>query len=252
METVKTSSSPLPERRPAILTRVPGHEDIELIRYYDRMLGYYENCEPESKRWFVDHARPDWVILDCGANIGYYSILFSRLCRHGRVYAFEPTDTADMLVDNLSHCGALHNVEVLRIALGAKPGNFEDAIFRIWGEPAERRIYPFTTIDAFVAERRLFVHAIKIDVDSFDLEVLKGAEQTLVEQDPYVMVELNHALSQRQQSVPEALHYMAKLGYGQCESYDRENFLFKRTAARSDPEVEITVRFPVPRGRTTQ
>jgi FkbM family methyltransferase len=243
MRLTKTVASNVSGPKPPIVTRVPGHQDVELVRYYDQFLGYYENCEPETKRWFVEYAQPDWVILDCGANIGYYSILFSRLCPDGRVYAFEPTETADMLLDNLKHCGALHNVEVLRLALGSKSGDLEDAIFRIWGEAAERRIYPFTTIDAFVAQRGLVVDSIKIDVDSFDLEVLKGAQQTLVEQDPYVMVELNHALSVRQQSVGEALHYMTRLGYRECESYDRENFLFKRKAARRAAGAEITVRF---------
>jgi FkbM family methyltransferase len=250
MRSAKTVTSDTSEPRPPIVTRVPGHQDVELIRYYDQFLGYYENCEPETKRWFVEHVQPDWVILDCGANIGYYSILFSRLCPNGRVYAFEPTETADMLIDNLKHCGALHNVDVLRFALGAQRGDFEDAIFRIWGAAPERRVYPFTTIDVFVAERRLVVNAIKIDVDSFDLEVLKGAGQTLVDQDPYVMVELNHALSVRQQSVPEALHYMAGLGYRECESYDHENFLFKRASTRRASGAEIMIRFAGSNGQT--
>jgi FkbM family methyltransferase len=253
MSLAETIPRGLPGPRPPIVTRVPGHQDIELVRYYDQFLGYYENCELETKRWFVDHAQPDWVILDCGANIGYYSILFSRLCPDGRVYAFEPTDTATMLLDNLKHCEALRNVEVLRLALGSKRGNHEDAIFRIWGEAAERRIYPFTTIDAFVSERRLTVDSIKIDVDSFDLEVLRGAQQTLIESDPYVMVELNHALAVRQQSVAEALHYMTRLGYRECESYDRDNFLFKRGPTRRAPgSAEMTIRFADPNGQATR
>ena len=235
-----------PSPKNPIVTRVPGHQNIELISYYDQFLGYYENCEPETKRWFVDHAKPDWVILDCGANIGYYSILFSRLCPQGHVYAFEPTDTADMLMDNLAHSDALHNVEVVRCALGAANGEFEDSIFRIWGEAAERRAYPFMTIDAFVVERRLRVDAIKIDVDSFDLEVIRGARQTLLEQDPFVMVELNHALSQRQQSVPQAFEFMIELGYRECESYDYDNFLFKRGAVSRPSGRELIVRFPTP------
>lgn len=232
-----------------IVTRVPGHRDIELIHYYDELLGYYENCELETKRWFVEHAQPDWTILDCGANIGYYSVLFSRLCPKGKVYAFEPTETVNMLAGNLEHCGALANVEVIRSALGAKRGEFEDAIYRIWGRDAERRTYSFTTIDAFVTERGLRVDAIKIDVDSFDLEVLRGARQTLLEQDPFVMVELNHALALRQQTVPEALEFMLSLGYRECESYDHENFLFKRNAPSRAAGRELIVRFPAPSER---
>jgi FkbM family methyltransferase len=233
-----------PGARQSIVTRIPGHQDIELVSYYDQLLGYYENCEPETKRWFVEHARVNWVILDCGANIGYYSILFSRLCPDGHVYAFEPTETAGMLVENLRHCRSLDNVEVIRHALGAMSGEFEDSIFRIWGEAPERRRYSFTTIDSFVSQRSLMVDAIKIDVDSFDLEVLRGARQTLLKQDPFVMVELNHALSQRQQSVPEAFEFMIDLGYRECESYDYDNFLFKRDAVTPATGRELIVRFP--------
>ena len=46
---------------------------------------------------------------------------------------------------------------------------------------------------------------VKIDVDGFDLEVLKGARETLLRFDPWLVVELNHALATRGQSVSEAL-----------------------------------------------
>jgi FkbM family methyltransferase len=226
-----------------IVTRVPGHDDIELSHYYDQFITYYENCELETKRWFVEHARPDWIVLDCGANIGYYSILFARLCSRGRVYAFEPTTTVEMLRGNLKHARVEERVEVVPKALGANAGHIEDNVYRIWGGPPDRATYDFTTVDAFVSDRGLVVDAIKIDVDSFDFEVLRGAEQTLRDQDPFVMVELNHALSLRQQSVPHALEFMARIGYRDCETYDYENFLFKRSGYERAPAAQIVVRF---------
>jgi len=80
-----------------IETNVPDSEPIKLIAYYEEFLGYYPNCEMQTKQCFVDNAKQDWVFLDIGANIGYFSILFSRLAPEGKVYAFEPTDTFDML-----------------------------------------------------------------------------------------------------------------------------------------------------------
>ncbi|MBI4774571.1 MAG: FkbM family methyltransferase [Deltaproteobacteria bacterium] len=209
-------------------TGVPGGEPIELPAFYEEFLDYYPNCEPATKRWFVQNARPDWVVLDCGAHIGYYSILFSKLCPEGRVYAFEPTSTYHMLETNLRHHDA-RNVVPVRLALGDRAGDRKEDIFRIWGKAAERDVYPFTTIDAFVAEQGIQrIDAVKIDVDSFDLEVLKGARETLIKQNPYVMVELNHALGCRGQSVAQALEWMAGLGYEEAKVFDNENFLFKR------------------------
>lgn len=83
-------------------TAVPGRPAIELVAYYEEFRDYYPQCELETKRWFVENVQPDWWILDIGANVGYYTILFAQLASRGRVLAFEPTTTASMLRRNLS------------------------------------------------------------------------------------------------------------------------------------------------------
>src|SRR5689334_25230754 len=62
-----------------LYTLVPGAQPIELIDYNPSFADYYPECELQTKRWFVENVGKDWVIFDVGANIGYYSILFSRL-----------------------------------------------------------------------------------------------------------------------------------------------------------------------------
>jgi hypothetical protein len=131
------------------VTKIPGRPDIELPAYYESFEWYYPNCELQTKEWFVKNAQPDWVYIDCGANIGYYSILFSQLSSAGFVHAVEPTVTADMLARNLEHNNA-KNVEIHRVALGEFPGVRRDKVYRIWGEAAEEREYQFTTIDQLV------------------------------------------------------------------------------------------------------
>ena len=65
----------------------------------------------------MKNARHDWVYLDCGANIGYYSILFAQLSPQGVVHAVEPTSTVKMLQENLSYHDC-QNVTVHNIAVG--------------------------------------------------------------------------------------------------------------------------------------
>lgn len=87
---------------------------------------------------------------------------------------------------------------------------------------------------------------IKIDVDSFDFEVLQGAKETLIKYDPFVVVELNHALNQRNQSVPQALEWLASLNYKHTYSLDYDNFLLKRDFQSSHEEtnwLKITILF---------
>jgi FkbM family methyltransferase len=214
--------------RDRVETAIPGRAAIELVSFYEEFRNYYPQCEMETKQWFVQNVRPDWWIFDVGANIGYYSILFSQLAPDGRVLAFEPTSTAKMLRKNLKH-NDTHNVEVHEVAIGAVTGSHRDRIYRLWGTDGEAQVYPFYKIDDFLAEKAIErIDCIKIDVDSFDFEVLRGAEQTLQKRNPLIVVELNHALSKRNQSAGEALAWLAHRGYQKALVLDHDNFVLCR------------------------
>jgi FkbM family methyltransferase len=211
----------------SVYTLVPGGQPIELIDYYPEFASYYPECELQTKRWFVENIREDWVIFDIGANVGCYSVLFSRLAPRGRVFAFEPTETIEKLNRNLAFHGCV-NVVAFERALGATDGTFEEDMYR-WGQPPERMKYTFTTIDKMVRELELTrLDCLKIDIGSLDFEVLRGAEETLAEFDPWIVVELNHALSRRNQSTPEALQWLAAQGYTSALVLDHDNFVLRR------------------------
>jgi len=59
------------------------------IALYD--IGGYENAETEL---FESHIREGDVVLDLGANVGYFSLIAAKLVgENGKVYAFEPDPT---------------------------------------------------------------------------------------------------------------------------------------------------------------
>lgn len=216
-----------------IFSLVPEAAPVELRAYYPSFADYYPEAEPQTKRWFVRSICQDWVIADIGANVGLYTLLFSRLAPVGQVHAFEPTETARLLRANLSAADA-RNVTVHERALGAAHGEREDAIYRIWGAAPETRRYNFTTLDKFVREQGLTrLDCVKVDVDGFDLEVLKGARETLRRFDPWLVVELNHALATRGQSVGDALLWLRAEGYTEALVLDQENFVLRRSGTSS-------------------
>jgi FkbM family methyltransferase len=216
----------------ALYTLIPGQVAIELLAYYPDFLDYYPTCELQTKRWFVENVQPDWAIFDIGANIGYYSILFSRLAPRGSILAFEPTTTIDLLRANLAHHSCT-NVEALQLAVGRRSGRIQDGIYRIWGQEPERQDYQFTTVDDLVLSRGVSrIDCLKIDVDSFDFDALLGAARTLERFDPWVVVELNDALAKRGQSAPQALEWLAAMGYSEARVLDHKNFVLKRSAAK--------------------
>ncbi|HUZ62797.1 MAG TPA: FkbM family methyltransferase [Acetobacteraceae bacterium] len=232
-------TDPSPEAAPLtpVFSLVPGAAPIELVAYYPGFTDYYPEAELQTKRWLVRNARPDWVALDVGANVGVYTLLLSRLLTEGWVHAFEPTETAGLLRRNLAAQRA-GNVAVHEVALGACSGTIEEPIYRIWGAP-ETRAYTFITLDDFADAVGLArLDCVKIDVDGFDLEVLKGAAETLARFDPWVIVELNHALATRGQSVGEALLWLAGQGYTEALVLDEENLLLRgATSAEAVPGV---------------
>lgn len=231
-----------------VLTKIPGRSDIELPAFYDSFEWYYPDCELQTKEWFVKNAQSNWVYLDCGAHIGYYSILFSQLSPKGEVHAIEPTSTAEMLSKNISH-NQCHNVTIHKVAVGKFPGARVEKVFRIWGRDPEVMEYEFTTVDHFVEKIKLSkLDCLKIDVDSFDFEVLMGAEKVLKDYDPWLVVELNHALSVRGYSNMAALSWLLERGYQHCLVLDFDNFIFRRSAPPSafNGEMPICLHFPIP------
>ncbi len=224
--------------QPKLYSLVPGAAPVELVSYYESFAWYYPESELQTKRWFVETVEPDWVVLDVGANVGIYSVLLGRLASRGHVHAFEPTATSALLRKNLSAAG-LTNVTVHELALGRVTGNVEDAIYRMWGSEPERDVYRFSTLDDVVATAGLSrLDCIKIDVDGFDLEVLKGAEKTLARFDPWVIVEINHALATRGQSIDEAFSWLHAHGYRLAEILDSENYVVKRQRPMAARKIE--------------
>lgn len=79
----------------------------------------HERWETEQARRII---RSGDVVLDIGANIGYYSVLFSQLVGSGQVYAFEPsTRNLPVLRENLRR-NRIENVQVVEAALSDRRG----------------------------------------------------------------------------------------------------------------------------------
>ncbi len=211
-----------------IASAVPGFEPVLLHAYYPEFAGYYGACELASKAYVASHLPSDAVVIDAGANVGLYSVLCGRTAAGGTVHAFEPTSTADMLLTNVA-AAALTNVRLHRQALSNHVGCGDDAIYRVWGQPAERRTYDFTTVDRFVEMQALDrLDFLKIDVDGFDLEVLEGAMESLERFDPLLMIEVNHALATRGRHGVDVYQALTRAGYRDALVLDKDNLVLRR------------------------
>lgn len=135
--------------------------------------------------------RRDDVFIDAGANIGYYSILASRIVGNGgRVAAIEPhPGTAARLRENISlngctnvdvHEAALWNgkQELLRLmTVGASYGEARVNSGPLYERDGELAVTG-QTLDEIC---RPFAHIalIKLDIEGAEVQALQGAEETL-------------------------------------------------------------------------
>jgi len=134
---------------------------------------------PEMLTWRSDLRQGD-LFIDVGANVGSYAIWAAEL--GAEVVALEPAaDTFALLEENV----ALNAYPVTTVcaAAGPMPGTARftsgrDSVNRL--DPHGSVEIVMTTIDSIVQGRS--VAGMKVDVEGFEIDVLRGCEQALSEQ----------------------------------------------------------------------
>ncbi|MGB9408364.1 MAG: FkbM family methyltransferase [Terracidiphilus sp.] len=167
-----------------------------------------ESFEPAVRQEVERIASRGVNFIDIGANIGYYTILASRLIGHeNRVLAFEPQVSVVTKLRRNIDLNSLCNVEIFPFALADTPGT---VIFNVPPEGKESygsmrangRFDVVKTVE--VAMQRLDdvlfkignpkIGLVKIDAEGAELLILRGATQLLSSPDkPDLIFEANES-----------------------------------------------------------
>jgi FkbM family methyltransferase len=181
--------------------------------------------EEETTLLFKKFVKPGDVVLDLGANIGYFTILAARLVGpSGRVFSFEPEPTNFRYLSKNIEINAFTNVLASQKAVSDKPGttrlfictydsghhtiNQYEGIeaYRRGRSSEERSIeIELVSIDEFLAGKTDRVDIIKMDVEGAEALALAGMKQTL-NRNPGIKVFLEFfpLLMKKMNSDPEA------------------------------------------------
>ena len=187
---------------------------LDLKDHIQRMIyiGAFERLETSLIKSYL---RPGATFADVGANVGYFSLLASRLVgKTGRVLSFEPSSYVANLLSETIQVNSIQTIDLCRYALGrvnskavlsdVLPSNHSPTFFLPGsGPPVDIRV-----LDEVLAEKNIDrIDLMKIDVEGFELEVLSGAEKTVSEgKIRSILVEFNaHWLSKAGTS-SRALH----------------------------------------------
>jgi FkbM family methyltransferase len=127
------------------------------------------------------------TVWDIGANIGMYTVRFANLVgASGLVVAFEPSKVNFL---RLTHsCESLRNVELQPFGLGEVNGNVRfqqgaddlGATSRICEDSEVGEVVEVRVGDDLIAEGLSAPSVIKMDVEGFEGEVLKGLSRRLL------------------------------------------------------------------------
>jgi len=164
------------------------------------------------------------IILDVGANFGYYSIVIASSDLNGEVHSFEPVSEAfSLLTENIDRNSVSHRITPNKIAIGESKGVAEITSDRYAGNYLiDKGSYDgftekvsMTTLDQYVLENNIKkVDFIKCDVEGSELQVMKGAFHILKNMKPLVMLEIAEEWTSRFGYTAYNLReYMSTLGY---------------------------------------
>lgn len=176
--------------------------------------GYWyhgRNRERETMALFERLVRPGDTVIEVGGHIGYITLYFRQLARDGRVVVFEPGENSlPYLRRNIA---GKPGVRLVEMAVGDQSGEVEFYLDPLTGQnnscirDFERlrdntaRAFvrdirvrtvkvPMVRLDDFVQAEGLAPDFLKIDVEGYELGVLRGAEKILSSKRPAVMVEV--------------------------------------------------------------
>jgi FkbM family methyltransferase len=198
-----------------------------------------ERFEPELKPYFrLGH--PGEAFFDIGANYGYWSrYVLTDARRRGisnaSVVAFEPLpDNYGLLVENMKrvpesdtsvHCEPMAVSEAAGTCFMNLSNEDPGSSFASETGTVPCRV---TTIDAYVEEHHIQkVGLMKVDVEGYELHVLRGARKTIQRDRPQIICELIPAyLARSGATLDEVMREISGMGYGVHPISDADYLLY--------------------------
>lgn len=183
--------------------------------------------EEHELQFLLDNVEPASVVLDIGANIGFYSIRLARAVPEIQVFAFEPVSTTNSYLNkNIIRNRLQGSVHPFRLAVGdsdgaclvtseKRTGNHIVGSTRGKEYHSRCETVPQITIDSFVAQQDLpRLDWIKCDVEGAELLVLRGAQATLRRFRPVLLLEIDEQWTARYgYQASEIFDVLGSLGY---------------------------------------
>jgi len=192
---------------------------------------FYEN--DLLLRW-TDSINENSIVFDIGANLGNHTLFFSKIKNAKKVYSFEPVKKNYELLERNCKDNSCTQVELFNFGLGAQNGfaNMTDNVHNFGAIELNESydgVIKIYTIDELNLPGPDFV---KIDVEGFEIKVLKGMHRTLTQYCPDLWIEVR----------PDTFHDVNSLlmiyGYKIIDFDDKFNLYYSTSEEKKEINLE--------------
>jgi FkbM family methyltransferase len=170
--------------------------------YFSKIIyisGGHEKVEMQWCEMWLRNFNHEYLIIDCGANIGFFSIYCAQLNPLYRIASIEGNErTYGILSGNVKKMN-LENIKTHHAVLAESSDSFYNIPDHPGREPWQQAIStqePATetlTLDSLVQVYSKIPDFIKIDCEGFEVKILKGATHLLNQCNSVFFVECNDA-----------------------------------------------------------
>ena len=165
-----------------------------------RDLYFYGIWEKEMTSIVKSKVQNGWNILDIGADVGYYSLLFASKCgEQGAVAAFDPDPEPWPILNYNIKMFPLSNISAFHLALSDHDGHgmmkvggrgqlFPDQE----GKEDDTSTVEMTTLDKFWPKLNWdHLDLVKIDTEGAEMSILLGMENIIKKYHPHLLIEVH-------------------------------------------------------------
>jgi FkbM family methyltransferase len=184
--------------------------------------------EPHMQAALRKSIRPGMTVYDCGANVGYFSVMFAQsVGESGRVFAFEPSPASVECLDAARALNGFIHMEVVAAAVwertevlrfvrgGADASLVSDHVEGVFGDAGDGKPEAERFVDVRAISLDEFVYEenhpppdfIKLDVEGAEGKAISGARRLLTERRPGLLLEIHGAPGREVWEILRELNY---------------------------------------------
>jgi len=167
-------------------------------------LSLNQNYEPTHTKLIKENVRKGNIVLDIGANIGIFTLLFAELVgSKGKVYAFEPDPTTFNILKKNVEINGYKNVILINKAVSNKKGKVKlflcennNGNHKVYDSKENRKFIEVDCIklDGYFKDYKGKINFIKMDIEGSEPSVINGSLKILSKNNLKMLTEFGSLL----------------------------------------------------------